>query len=176
MKLDHKSLPRFLSKVDTNGPTPIHAPELGPCWIWKASLNFGGYASFSMNGKRVVAHKISFLHFGGSIPKGLELDHLCKRRCCVNPAHLEAVTHRVNVLRGSAPSIALHLSNKCKNGHDLTPENSRDNSGRRRCLICYRAYRNSYMKRRMIEDPCFRKKEIQRICRANKTRRQRKIQ
>lgn len=70
------------------------------CWAWKGSL-VGGYGSFFANKRVVKAHRWSYEQFVGPIPDGLELDHLCRNTCCVNPAHLEPVTHAENVRRGN---------------------------------------------------------------------------
>lgn len=81
---------RFLSKVKrTEG-----------CWLWIGSTNFGGYGTYYVSGRAVRAHRFSYELFVGKIPDGLELDHLCRYKSCVNPKHLEPVTHQENVIRG----------------------------------------------------------------------------
>ena len=90
----------FWAKVDRNGPTPKHAPELGPCWIWTGSLNDKGYGVFWVGSKHMKAHRFSFELLVGQIPNGTEPDHLCHNRACVRPSHLEPVTHRENCVRG----------------------------------------------------------------------------
>jgi hypothetical protein len=97
---------RFWPKVNKTGPIPEAHPELGPCWIW-TSARFGtGYGSFSLpGGIRIGAHCFSYNIAKGLIPKGLELDHLCRIHHCVNPEHLEPVTRRENTIRGMAPAI-----------------------------------------------------------------------
>lgn len=78
------------------------------CWIWQLSVNELGYPTMMVGkwyaGKVTCqkAYRIAYLEFVGEIPDGLELDHLCRVPRCCNPAHLEAVTHRVNVQRGNA--------------------------------------------------------------------------
>lgn len=73
------------------------------CWIWKGPVAPNGYGQMPSRaneyGER-LAHRASYRFHVGPIPDGLEIDHLCRVRCCVNPAHLEAVTHSVNILRG----------------------------------------------------------------------------
>jgi hypothetical protein len=77
-------------------------PNTG-CWLWLGSVAKTGYARFGMgHGRPMLAHRISYMIHFGSIPDDLELDHKCHTRCCVNPLHLEPVTHLENVRRGIA--------------------------------------------------------------------------
>lgn len=72
--------------------------------------------------------------------------HLCRVRHCVNPAHLEVVTHLENMRRGVAPTMLSKLSGKCFKGHAMTPENTyvKPKSGYRQCRVCLSEYRRSY--------------------------------
>lgn len=72
------------------------------CWIWTGLRNEWGYGTA---GSRGLAHRVMYEQANGPIPEGLELDHLCRERACVNPLHLEAVTHTQNVLRGTATRL-----------------------------------------------------------------------
>jgi len=119
------------------------------CWEWSgAHFQATGYAIFNLPSESDgrwrprTAHRVSYELFVGSIPDGLVIDHLCHNRGCVNPAHLEAVTQQVNVLRGEAPSATSARTNICLKGHELTPENTYTKPGtnRRQCRICLRAY------------------------------------
>lgn len=85
------SIDRFWSKVN----------KTDSCWIWTATLYDSGYGRFRYNNKWNKAHRIAYNFLVGEIPEGLELDHLCRVRCCVNPDHLEPVTHRENMVRGA---------------------------------------------------------------------------
>lgn len=82
------------------------------CWIWKSYVDPSGYARFCFKGKNPYAgtgyaHRFSYEFFSGNpIPDDLEIDHVCRVRKCVNPDHLQVVTHRENVLRGMVPHTA----------------------------------------------------------------------
>jgi len=130
---------RFWSKVDTSGE----------CWLWTACIGTDGYGQFGCGPNTEIrtrkAHRIAYILTHGAIPEGMELDHLCRNRACVNPAHLEPVDHSTNVLRGAAgvlrdPTKPRKRATHCKNGHVLTPENLgalRTRPTTRRCRICH---------------------------------------
>lgn len=123
----NQRLKEFFSNIKFN--------ESNWCWEWK---NAKIYGYFRLNGKKTVCHKISYQLFIGPIPQGLELDHLCRNMKCCNPEHLEAVTHKENVLRGIGPTAINAQKTHCDNGHEYTPENTfiRPKSGNRDCRIC----------------------------------------
>lgn len=105
------------------------------CWVWKGSLNNKGYARINIDRHAVYAHRFSFESFRGPIPFGKELDHGCRNTTCVNPWHLEPVTHPENVRRGAEA----RWTGYCKHGHALTTENIyQRKSGRHECRICHR--------------------------------------
>ena len=106
------------------------------CWDWTGSLSSGGYGELTWNGKLTRAHVVSYLLHKGDVPEGLEIDHLCENRACVNPAHLEAVTHQINVARGSVKKRLTH----CKRGHALDGDNVawRKTQNTRYCIACNR--------------------------------------
>jgi hypothetical protein len=93
----------FWSKVDQNGPVPEACPDLGPCWLWTASINLvTGYGQFHRGKQPELAHRYSYKLAYGEIPEGLHIDHACCVRACVNPKHLEAMTQRENNIRAGA--------------------------------------------------------------------------
>src|SRR5208337_4315885 len=71
-----------------------------PCWIWQRAKHPLGYGSSSGDGEDRIAHRMIYKRHRGPIPEGLELDHLCRQTSCVNPDHLEPVTHAENMRRG----------------------------------------------------------------------------
>ncbi len=117
----------------------------GGCWVW-TGLTRAGYGRIKDKGHMVSAHRATYEHFRGPIPAGLQIDHLCRNRSCVNPDHLEPVDNRTNAMRGSAPSIALYLKQRCSKGHDLSTGNYYvlKSRGARLCKECSRQYRERY--------------------------------
>lgn len=109
-----------------------------PCVEWDGPKDGNGYGRFASAG---VAHRWAFVWANGpgSIPAGTELDHLCRNRGCIAPAHLEAVTHRENVLRGTSPSAICAAKTHCDSGHEFTAENTLLRpDGSRKCRACKR--------------------------------------
>jgi hypothetical protein len=145
---------KFWSKVQESAPDK--------CWEWNGTKDRLGYGHFYCTDKRrmVLAHRYAYEQRIGSIPLGMDLDHLCRNRGCVNPLHLEPVTHQENMRRG-APATKTH----CNRGHEFTPENTVYNDhpkGRHRvCLSCRRENaregwrkRNGYYEKRAESKVC----------------------
>ena len=107
--------------------------EEGGCIVWKGKKNLRGYGQIRVGEKGPYVHRVAYELAHGPIPAALEIDHLCRNRGCVNPAHLEAVTHRVNCQRGHRGS---HRKTHCIRGHLLV---TRPN-GRQRCPTCARRW------------------------------------
>jgi len=173
--LDEKTLARYWAKVDKNGPTPAHRPELGPCWLWTAAQSGNGYGSFHpVHDQTVNAHEISYRLAKGEMPEGFERDHLCRVRHCVNPDHIEAVTVQVNRLRGSGITAAHHRKTHCAAGHPMVPGNLNANPqgiGRGRCRECTRARSREFTerKKREREGRFLTGKPVEKVCTAGGT-------
>ena len=147
---------RFWEKVDKDGPVPSYRPDLGPCWIWTASIA-KGYGRSCANGKSRGAHIVAYEMLVGPVPDGLELDHLCRVRRCVNPAHLEPVTKAENVRRGTSPALtrARHKAKThCGRGHPFDEANTRHRSdGSRQCIACKRRRNAERSSRTSVQSP-----------------------
>lgn len=99
---DHRAATRFWPRVDKNGPVSELRPDLGPCWIWTGPLCRKGYGVVHVHPKTTLpAYKYAYLREVGPVQEGLELDHLCRVTACVNPSHLEPVTHYENMQRSA---------------------------------------------------------------------------
>lgn len=137
IKSDQTIKQRFMKKITVTAD----------CWIWNASTDKLGYARIKVGGgkgRAVEAHIVAYVLFVGDIKSDLELDHTCRHRNCVNPAHLEQVTHQVNMQRGFN-AIKTH----CIHGHEYTPDTLfYDARGRRNCRICVRMRAQEYRDRR----------------------------
>lgn len=108
----------------------------GDCWVWTGSKRRRGYGRINIEGKSVVAHRFAYELLVGPIPDGLHLDHLCRNTSCVNPDHLEPVPCGENIRRGLTGKWQKPWA-YCSKGHEMTDENTRIMSGRRRCVTCY---------------------------------------
>lgn len=131
---------RFWEKVDKNGP--VHSTSGTPCWLWLGKLDKDGYGTFHVlriDDKPVRCKAHNFLV---QSPKGLVPDHLCRNRACVNPEHIEHVTERDNILRGTGFAAVNAAKTVCKNGHPFNEENTWHHLDRgkmrRTCRACAR--------------------------------------
>lgn len=121
-------LARFWSYVD----------RTGSCWNWTGATSKDGYGIILVRRETKYAPRHAWELMHGPMPEGLEPDHLCRNRACVNPDHLEPVSHRENVLRGESPTAKNARKTHCKLGHEFTEENTyiTPSTGGRNCRTC----------------------------------------
>lgn len=136
MKLNRVEHARFMRHVHVEPGL-----DSSPCWRWTGPQMPAGYGKHRVTGQRErPAHVVAFEHYVGPVPVGLQLDHLCRNRWCVNPQHLEPVTASVNTTR---QDHANRRKDHCPAGHPY-PKGAdgswiRGVDGRRRCPVCRRA-------------------------------------
>lgn len=130
---------RFAAKVDPRGPLSLFRGAPGPCHLWTNSLNNKGYGTF-WHTRTVKAHRFAYEQAHGPIPDGLEVDHQCRRRDCVNPGHLRAITHRENILASSNHVARRAAVTHCPAGHAYDDANTyRAPDKTRKCRACKNA-------------------------------------
>jgi hypothetical protein len=118
------------------------------CWTL-AGRSYNGYRHVKIDGKSAIAHRAVYTLIVGPIPDGLQLDHLCRNRACVNPAHLEPVTARQNTLRSAAPSAVNAAKTECIKGHPFDDANTilRRGGQARACRECCLAAKRRWRQR-----------------------------
>lgn len=153
LTVDHlstKDLIRIFSKIQVSTK---HFYNSSPCWDWTA-YKAKGYGKTNIGSEYVATHRLMFAWLIKPIPKGHGngipvLDHLCCRPCCCNPLHLELVSDRVNLMRGTSPSALCAQKTECKNGHPLQGDNLYIKpSGERCCRTCRRSESKQISQRR----------------------------
>jgi len=122
---------RFWEKVTKN--------EGNGVWGWTGAIKNKGYGKLTLEGKGYLAHRVAYRLTKGKIGDGFELDHLCRNTRCVNPSHLDAVTHKENILRSKSPISENAAKTHCIYGHPYDESNTYYNPrGQRNCRECNR--------------------------------------
>ena len=111
--------------------------KAGSCWEWTGCVLKSGYGQF-FDEKKTYAHRYSYKLYRGEVPVGFDVDHLCRNKKCVNPKHLEAVSHKENIHRSPIHMGVINRSKThCKNGHPYNEENTRKyGKNGRQCRTC----------------------------------------
>lgn len=108
------------------------------CWFYAGHINSNGYGLVFSEGKRIYAHRVMYEAHKNGVPKGLQIDHLCRNRRCVNPEHLEPVSRKDNILRGNGLTAINARKTHCINGHPFDKMNTYIVIAGRKCRECIR--------------------------------------
>ncbi len=141
-------LPGVVASLEERFWPKVNKSASGGCWLWTAQLSKEGYGIISKtSGHPVPAHRVSYEMACGPIPEGLHIDHLCRVRACVNPAHLEAVTQGENNRRAGAATVP---RTHCPQGHPYSGKNLIVRKDRISgvCRICQNLANVRYRKRK----------------------------
>lgn len=131
-------------------------PTESRCLLWVGEISKDGYGTRSVRGVggSSWAHRWAYEEGVGPIPEWMTIDHLCRVRSCVNPAHLEAVTRGENVLRGEGPAAQAARKTHCPKGHEYAGDNLYVNptTGYRLCQTCQRNEENRAERNARVQD------------------------
>lgn len=132
---DFEMIARYAGRVNYLG--------VDGCWVWQGRLNNWGYGETRRNQKITPAHRLFYELLVGPIPEGMVIDHTCRNHQCVNPDHLQAVSHGENVGLGRLRKT------HCPQDHELTEDNVwRDKRGHRHCRTCLKGQQAAAYQRR----------------------------
>jgi len=121
----------------------------GDCWEWTGAKSGLGYGAITHNGSIIYGHRFIYELMIDKIPRGYDIDHICRNRACCNPFHLEPVTHRENVLRGNGPAAKNARKTVCYRGHSFETV-IRNGKTVRWCRECYNIWHREYRKKQDI--------------------------
>lgn len=122
------------------------------CWLWYGCKNQGGYGQISIKNIPRLAHRITYEIFKGDIPRGLEIDHLCRVRNCINPDHLESVTKTENNRRAQ-PFRASLYTHSCGDRHLKGDNLYISPNGDRNCRECNLKSVLKYQRKKVARNP-----------------------
>lgn len=145
MSSQRRHAPRGLSLAQRLLFHTDKAESLGGCWRWTGSIDSGGYGRIAVGKTCKYVHRVSFEIFVGPIQSGLQIDHLCRVRCCWNPQHLEAVTAALNMRRSNATGAVALRRDTCLRGHAYRKYGVTRHQ-RRVCRLCLVVYSRVYSK------------------------------
>lgn len=143
-----------MSQAHTQEPVEAFWARVGErvpigCWLWQGTIMTNGYGFFRAAGHGYLAHRFAYSLLVGEIAPRLQIDHLCRNRSCVNPAHLRLVSLKENVLAGVGRSAVNARKTECTKGHPLSGDNLYINPrGQRCCRECYRENWRRYSERK----------------------------
>ena len=132
------------------------------CWNWTADRTERGYGQVKWKGRTRRVHRVTYELLVGPLATGLTIDHLCRNRACANPAHLELVTNRTNVLRGVGVTAQNAAKTHCLKGHPLDGHNLIVTGSHRRCRACANQRNRDNRRERYASDPAYRAAMIER--------------
>ncbi len=128
--------PKSIRPLEAFAARVMPEPNSG-CWLWTGGLSAQtGYGRFYDGNGTISAHRFSYQAHVGPLVDGLVIDHKCRVRSCVNPAHLRLVTQQVNTLAGVGPGAKNAIKTPCVNGHEFTETNTQRRLTGRGCKAC----------------------------------------